>query len=524
MQDRTTWDAIVVGAGHNGLVAACYLAKAGKNVLVLERYHTVGGAAITEEIHPGFRVSVASYSCSLFRPEIMQDLRLADYGLQVYAKDPSYFMPFPDGRYLMLYAGNRAMSKAEIAKFSVRDAEAYDAWEDFWDRVAAIVDPTLMQPPLSWGELADRFERAGALADFRRIMLLSTADLLHEFFESEAVKAAMATQAVIGSTVGPMSPGSPYVWLLHAVGKAMGQRGVWGYVRGGMGSITQALAQAAQDGGATIRTSCPVAEILVEGGVATGVLLENGETIRARVVLSNADPKRTFLHLCPRSALPADFRDYIQTCYRSAGTAYKLNLALESLPCYTAAPADIPTEKICSATVDLAPSLHYLEKAWDDCKYGRPSQDPFIEIYTQSPTDPSLVPAGKHILSCFCQYAPYHPSGRSWDDGLREEFADRVLEKLAEFAPNIQESVISRQMLSPLDLERRFGLTGGSIFHGEITPDQSYNLRPMPGFADYRTPLAGLYLCGSGTHPGGGVSGIPGHNAAQVVLKDWGQI
>jgi phytoene dehydrogenase-like protein len=516
----TSYDAIVIGGGHNGLVAACYLAKAGKRVLVVERYHTVGGAAITEEIHPGFRVSVASYSCSLLRPEIIEELRLPDYGFAVYPKSPSYFMPFPDGRHLFLYADDRERSKAAIAHFSPRDAAAYDAWEDFWDRACDVIEPTLMQPPISLGELAERFDRAGAMDDFRRVMLLSTTDLLSEFFESEYVKATMAPQSLIGTASGPMTPGTPYVWLYHAIGRAIGRRGVWGYVRGGMGAITQALAAAGRDLGVEIRTAVPVAQVLVEDGQARGVVLENGETLRARVVLSNADPKRTFLKLCPASALPADFRERIDRNYRSSGPVYKLNLALNELPRYRSAPPDLPPEVLCRATVDIAPTVAYLERAWDDCKQGQPSREPFIEIYTQSPTDPSMAPPGKHILSCFCQYAPYAPTGRSWDDGLREEFADRVLNTLAEYAPNMRDSVIARQMLAPVDLERRFGLTGGHIFHGEITPDQSFNLRPLAGHADYRTPLAGLYLCGSGAHPGGGVTGIPGHNAAQVVIAD----
>ena len=514
------YDAIIIGAGHNGLVAACYLGKAGKRVLVVERYHTVGGAAITEEIHPGFRVSVASYSCSLLRPEIIRDLRLADYGFAVYAKQPSYFMPFPDGQHLFLYADSRERSKAEIRRFSSHDAEAYDRWEDFWDRVCDVIEPTLMQPPITLGQLADRFDQAGRADDFRRVMLLSTTDLLNEFFESEYVKATMAPQSLIGTAGGPMTPGTPYVWLYHAIGRAIGARGVWGYVRGGMGAITQALAAAARDLGVEIQTSAPVAEVIVEDRAAAGVALENGAEYRARTVLSNADPKRTFLGLCPRTALPADFVTAIEKNYRCAGPVYKLNLALHELPRYTSAPADIPPETLCRATVDIAPTVAYLERAWDDCKHGQPSREPFIEIYTQSPTDPTMAPAGKHILSCFCQYAPYEPEGRSWDDGLREEFADRVLAKLAEYAPNMRDAVIARQMLSPVDLERRFALTGGHIFHGEITPDQSFNLRPLAGHADYRTPLPGLYLCGSGAHPGGGVTGIPGHNAAQVVLAD----
>lgn len=516
------YDAIVIGGGHNGLVAACYLARAGKRVVVLERYHTVGGAAITEEIHPGFRVSVASYSCSLLRPEIIRDLRLADYGFAVYAKAPSYFMPFPDGEHLFLYADSRERSKHTIARFSERDAAAYDSWEDFWARACDIIEPTLMQPPISLGELAERFRAAGCADDFRRVMLLSTTDLLDEFFESPYVKAAMTPQALIGTAGGPQTPGTPYVWLYHAIGRAIGERGVWGYVRGGMGAITQALAAAARDLGVTIRTDAEVGEILVQDGTATGVVLADGTTLRANAVLSNADPKRTFLHLCPSSALPPEFRDRIARRYRSSGPVYKLNLALRELPRYRAAPPDVAPEVVSRATIDIAPDLGYLERAWDDYKGGEPSRDPFIEIYTQSPTDPTMAPPGQHVLSCFCQYAPYDPVGRSWDDGLREEFADRVIAKVAEYAPNLPDAIIARQMLSPVDLERRFGLTGGHIFHGEITPDQSFDLRPLAGHADYRTPLAGLYLCGSGAHPGGGVTGIPGHNAAHAVLADLG--
>jgi phytoene dehydrogenase-like protein len=321
---------------------------------------------------------------------------------------------------------------------------------------------------------------------------------------------------------GPASPGLPYVYLVHAIGRAIhGRRGVWGYVRGGMGAVTQSLAAAARDLGVEIRTSTPVAEVLVEGGAAAGVVLENGDTLRGRAVLSNADPVRTFLRLTPATALPAAFRERIEHGYRIGGSVFKLNLALEELPRYTAAPPDIVPETISRATVDIAPSLAYLERAWDDFKAGAPAREPFIEIFSQSPTDPTMAPAGKHVLSCFCQYFPYQVAGRSWDDGLREEVADGIIATLAAYAPNIRGAVIARQMLSPLDLERRFGLTGGNIFHGEITPDQSFNLRPVSGYADYRTPVPGLYLCGSGAHPGGGVTGVPGHNCAREVLRDF---
>ncbi len=517
----TTYDAIIIGGGHNGLVAACYLAKGGKKVLVLERYHTVGGAAITEEIHPGFRVSVASYSLSLLRPEIIDDLRLPDYGFQTYPKEPSYFLPFPDGRHLFLYANDRAASKREVAKFSRRDAEInYDRWEDFWDRVCDILEPTLMAPPPTLSELAARFEQAGAADDFRRLMLLSTTDLLDEFFESEEIKAAMAPQSLIGTAAGPGTPGTPHVWYVHAVGRAIGMRGRWGYVRGGMGAITQAMAAAARDLGVEIRTGVEVAQVLVEQDQARGVVLAGGDTLRARAVLSNADPKRTFLKLTPESALPAPFRTQIEKNYRCAGPVFKLNLALHELPNYNAFPGtDGPNHR---ATTDICPSIAYLERAWQECQSGQPSSRPFVEIYTQSPTDRTMAPEGKHILSCFCQFFPYEPAGRSWDDGLREQVADRIVDTIAEYAPNIKDAIIARQMLSPIDLERRFGLTGGHIFHGELTPDQTYSLRPVAGWADYRTPLAGLYLCGSGAHPGGGVTGIPGHNAAKVVLDDLG--
>lgn len=515
------YDAIVIGGGHNGLVAACYLARGGKKVLVLERHHSVGGAAVTEEIHPGFHVSVASYSMSLMRPEIISELRLADYGFEVYPKSPSYFMPFPDGAHLLLYAGDRERSKAQIARFSQRDAAAYDAWEDFWDRCCDVIEPALMGPPPSVADLAQRFDDAGFTDDFRRLMLLSTSELLDEFFEDEHIQAAMAPQALISTAGGPATPGTPLVYLVHAIGRAIhGRRGIWGYVKGGMGTVTRSLAAAARDLGVEIRTSAPVAEVLVQDGAAAGVVLESGETLRARVVLSNADPKRTFLKLTPEGALPAEFREQIDRRYRIVGTVYKLNLALDELPRYTAAPAGIAPEEISRATVDIAPSPTYLERAYDDFKRGEPSRDPFVEIFSQSPTDPTLAPPGKHVLSCFCQYFPYEVNGRSWDDGLREEIADRIIEKVAEYAPNIKGAVVARQMLSPVDLERRFALTGGNIFHGDVTPAQMFNLRPAPGYADYRSPLPGLYLCGSGAWPGGGVTGIPGHNAAKAVLED----
>jgi phytoene dehydrogenase-like protein len=512
------YDAIVIGGGHNGLVAACYLARAGKRVLVLERHHTVGGAAVTEEIHPGFRVSVASYCVSLLRPEIIRDLRLHDYGLSIYTTSPSSFKPLPDGRSLFFYSDDQARTKAQIAQFSRRDAEGYEAWEWFWERVCDVLEPMLMAPPPSYAAIAEAFERAGQADDFRRLFLSSATDLLGEFFETDEVAAALATESIIGTAAGPSMPGTPYIWLVHGIGRATGSRGEWGYVRGGMGAITQAMAASARDLGVTIQTSAEVAEVLVEQGQARGVLLANGETLRARVVLSNADPKRTFLKLTPASALPAAFREHIARNYRSAGPAYKLNLALHELPDYTASPGlGGPSYP---ATVDLCPSMEYLEQAWQDCRQGKVSARPFVEIYTQTPTDPTLAPEGKHVISCFCQYFPYEPDGRSWDDGLREEVADLIVDTIAEYAPNIRDAVIARQMLSPLDIERRFGITGGHIFHGDLMPDQAFSMRPIAGFADYRTPLPGLYLCGSGAYPGGCVSGVPGHNAAQEAIKD----
>jgi phytoene dehydrogenase-like protein len=513
-----SYDAIVIGGGHNGLVSAFYLAQAGKKVLVLERYHTVGGAAITEEIHPGFKLSIASYCCSLLRPEIIADMRLADYGFSLYTTSPSAFHPFPDGRYIFTYSDDHERTKAEIAKFSAKDAQGYGEWEAFWERVCDVLEPLLLAPPPSLSAVADLFEHQGMANDFRRLFYSTTTSLLGEFFETDEVAAAVVGESIIGTAAGPGTPGTPYIWLIHALGRACGQRGEWGYVRGGMGAITQAMAASDRDMGVEIRTNAEVATVLVEHGQATGVVLADGTTIRARAVLSNADPKRTFLRLTPASALPADFRTHIEHTYRSAGPVFKMNLALHELPDYTAYPGmGGPSYP---ATVDLCPSVAMLERAWDDCKHGRVSSVPFVEMYTQSPTDNTLAPEGKHVLSCFCQYAPYEPEGRSWDDGLREEFADRIIATIAEYAPNIKDAIIARQLLSPLDLERRFALTGGHIFHGELTPDQAMSLRPMAGFADYRTPLPGLYLCGSGAYPGGCVSGAPGHNAARVAIAD----
>jgi phytoene dehydrogenase-like protein len=520
----TRYDAVVIGGGHNGLVAACYLARAGRRVIVLERSHIVGGAAVTEEIHPGYRVSVASYSMSLMRPEIIETLQLARHGFAVYPKKPSYFMPFPDGEHLLLDASDPARTHREIARIAPQDVAGYVAWDAFWDRCCDIIEPTLLHPPISHAELAQRFIDAGCADDYRRLMLLSMRDLLGEFFESERIKAIMAPQSIISTLASPATPGTPYVNLVHAIGRAIhGRRGVWGYVRGGMGMVTQSLASAARELGVTIRTDAAVAQVLVDDGQATGVILEDGTTIRGRTVLSNADPKRTFLGLCPESALPAAFRERIARNYRTDGTVFKLNLALSELPRYLAAPPGVAPEQIASATVDIAPSLDYLERAWNDFTSGVPSRQPFVEIFSQSPTDPSLAPAGGHVMSCFCQYFPYAVAGRSWDDGLREEVADHIVATVSEYAPNLADAIVARQMLAPVDLERRFGLTGGNIFHGEITPDQSFDLRPVSGAADYRTPLPGLYLCGSGAHPGGGVTGIPGHNCAMAVLADDGR-
>jgi phytoene dehydrogenase-like protein len=521
------YDAIVVGGGHNGLVCAAYLARAGKRVVVLERRHLVGGAAVTEELYPGFKYSTAAYLVSLMQPRIVRELELARYGYAVFPKEPAYFAPFPDGRYFYMWRDMRRTCE-EIARFSRRDAERYPRYEAFLERIARFVEPTLLQAPpevpprtlADWqglGMLGLRALRMRGpdLVGLARMMTVSVEDLLDRWFESSELKVALASDGVIGTNGGPKTPGTAYVLLHHQMGGVGGVRGLWGFSRGGMGGVSNAIADSARAAGAEIRTDAPVARILLRGGEAYGVALESGDELHAPLIVSNCDPKRTFLKLLDPAALPDDFRAEIEA-FKCLGSSFKINLALDGLPEYTAQPGrELGPQH--GGTTHICASVDEMERAWDDAKHGRPSREPLLEITIPTAYDSSLAPEGKHVMSIFVQYAPYHLADTTWAEE-RERFADRVIDRLAEYAPNIKSLILHRHCLSPLDLEEQFGLTGGNIFHGEMSPDQLLSFRPVPGWSRYATPVRNLYLCGSGTHPGGGVMGAPGHNAARAIL------
>jgi phytoene dehydrogenase-like protein len=523
------YDSVIVGGGHNGLVTAAYLARAGRKVLVLERRELVGGCSVTEEIWPGYRVSTAAYLTSLLQERIVRELDLPRYGYQVDAKDPAFFSAFPDGRHFFMWQ-DRTRTLAEIAKFSSNDAEVYPAYEDLLERISQVVEGLLLTtppnfPPKTGMDLIDYLKLAGRLRGLGakdvvalvKIFTQSAAEFLDEWFESEQVKVTLATDGVIGANGGPRSPGTAYILLHHCMGGVAGHRGLWGFVRGGMGAVAEAMASSARAKGVEIRTSAAVARVTVRGGRAQGVVLETGEEIEAGMVASNLDPKLTFLRLLDPRDLEPDFVTAIRH-FRIEGTSCKINLALNGLPEFTAYPgAAGPHHR---ATMHICPSIEYVERAWDDAKYGRASERPLLELTIPTMYDPSLAPAGKHIMGIFLQYAPYTLREGTWDE-LREPFGDRVIGLIEEYVPNIRQIIEHRQVLSPLDLERRFGITGGNIFHGEMSLDQMFVMRPVAGWARYRTPVKGLFLCGSGAHPGGGVMGAPGFNCAREMLK-WG--
>jgi phytoene dehydrogenase-like protein len=522
------YDAIIVGGGHNGLVCAAYLARAGRRVLVLERREIVGGCAVTEEIWPGYRVSTASYLTSLLQERIIRDLELVRFGYQVDAKDPAFFSPFPDGRYLFMWQ-DRAKTLEEIAKFSKHDAAIFPDYEDHLEKLSQVVESLLLTtppefPPDGIGAFIDYLKLAGRLRGLRpkeiiglvKIFTQSAAEFLDEWFECDQIKVTLATDGVIGANGGPRSPGTAYILLHNVMGSVAGHRGLWGFVRGGMGTVSNAIADSARSHGAEVRTKARVEKILVENGQARGVVVEGGEEINAAVVASNLTPHLTFLDLLDAKDLPADFIDSVRK-YRSEGTSCKINLALSGLPNFRALPGDNGPQH--RATMHVCPSMEYVERAWDDAKYGRPSQSPLLELTVPTLYDSSLAPPGKHIMGIFIQYAPYTLRDSHWEE-LREPFAYRVLDLIEEYAPGFRDLVIDKQALTPLDLEQRFGLTGGNIFHGEMSLDQMFVMRPVAGCARYRTPIRGLYLCGSGTHPGGGVMGAPGHNAAREILRN----
>ena len=520
------FDVVIVGGGHNGLVTAAYLARAGRRVLVLERRELVGGCSVTEEIWPGYRVSTAAYLSSLLQDRIVRELELERFGYLVDPKDPAFFSVFPDGRHFFMWQDDRK-TLDEIAKFSKRDAETYPVFEQYLEKLAVVVESLLLTSPpefpphgvvdfIDYLKLAARMRKLSRpeIVGLVKIFTQSAADFLDEWFESAEVKVTLATDGVIGANGGPRSPGTAYILLHHCMGGVGGKRGLWGFVRGGMGAISESIAQSARSKGAEIRVNAPVQRITVSGGRVRGVVLDSGEEIEAPIVASNLDPHVTFLKLLDDRDLDPDFRESIRR-FRIEGTSLKINLALSGVPDFRALPGAGPQHR---ATMHICPSIEYIERAWDDAKYGRPSERPMLEMTMPTMYDPSLAPPGHHIMGIFIQYAPYTLNGLKWDD-IREPYGDHVLNLIEEYAPNIRSIVVNRQVLSPLDLERRFGITGGNIFHGEMSLDQMFVMRPVAGWARYRMPVGGLYLCGSGAHPGGGVMGAPGYNAAREILK-----
>lgn len=520
-------DVVIIGGGHNGLACAAYLAKAGLDVLVLEKRDLVGGAAATEEPWPGYRVSSASYVVSLMPPQVVRELDLKRFGYEVSIITPDYFVPFPDGTSLTLW-GDVDTDASTIARFNERDAAAYVAFDRYFDRVARLLKDLLFVVPPNmnlrdlpkWAATAGRFRKWSGrdLHETVRLFTMSAADFLDEWFEDERVKGALATQAIIGAWCGPMTPGSAYVLMHHWIGEVDGHAGAWGWVKGGMGGLSQAMARAAEAAGAEIRTSAEVDRVAINAsGRAVGVALVDGSLVRAQRIVSCAHPVTTYLSLVGEERLPGDVVRDVKR-YRTRSGSVKLNVALSELPAFPSwdQPGDLH-----KGLAAVSPSVEYLERAWDDAKYGRMSEHPYVEVVFPTAHEPEgLAPKGKHLMLAFSQYGPYELADGSWDDGGRDEYAARVLKALGEFAPTLESSVEHLEVLTPKDIEDRFGLIGGNIMQGELTPDQLFSFRPIPGHGDYRTPVAGMYLCGSGTHPGGGVMGVPGRNAASVILRD----
>tara|TARA_R110002110_G_scaffold85357_2_gene222001 strand:+ start:1851 stop:3494 length:1644 start_codon:yes stop_codon:yes gene_type:complete len=523
-------DIIIVGGGHNGLVCAAYLARAGLKVTVLERRHVLGGAAVTEEFHPGFRNSVAAYTVSLLNPKVIADLDLHRHGLRIIERKLGNFLPREDG-YLLAGEG---MTQQQVAKYSARDAQQLKAYETRLEIIADTLRALVLQTPPNlreggWaGAMPEVFKalnlsgKLGSLdltakRDLLDLFSKSAGDWLDGWFESEPIKALFGFDSIVGNYASPYTPGSAYVLLHHLFGDVNGKKGVWGHAVGGMGAITQAMAAACRERGVELRTDAPVKEILTDGHTAQGVLLESGEALYSRAIVSNLNPKLLFGSMIDPTVLPADFNERIAH-YKCGSGTFRMNLALSELPSFTCLPG--PGDHL-SAGIIMAPSLDYMDRAWSDARRHGWSREPVIEMLIPSTQDDSLAPPGQHVASLFCQHvAPVLPGGRSWDDH-REEVADLMIETVDKWAPGFKKSVLGRQALSPLDLERVFGLTGGDIFHGALSLDQLFSARPVLGHADHRSPVAGLYQCGSGTHPGGGVTGAPGHNAAREILKDF---
>ncbi len=534
MSQASAYDAIIIGGGHNGLVCAAYLGAAGLKTLVLEARDIIGGCAVTQEFHSGFRNSVAAYTVSLLNPKIIRDLDLASHGLRIVPRKLSNFLPLDDDNYLKVGAGR---TQAEVARFSARDAdrlEAYsarlDALADFLRAVAQETPPNVPRGAGDWlrqlfraGKFADSLRRLGLEGerDVLEIFTASAGDYLDHWFESAPIKAAFGFDSVVGNYASPYAPGSAYVLLHHCFGEVNGMKGQWGHAIGGMGAITQAMAKAAAARGVEIRTASPVREVLIEKGRAAGVVTQKGEAFRGKIVVANVNPKLLYRDLVPQDALPADFKDRIGRWRCGSGT-FRMNVALSELPDFSALPGRDVAEHH-TAGIIIAPSLRYMEDAYFDARRFGWSQNPIVEMLIPSTLDDTLAPKGAHVASLFCQHvAPVLPEGRSWDDH-RDEVADLMIATVDRYAPNFKASVIGRQIFSPLDLERTFGLVGGDIFHGALDLGQLFSARPMLGHADYRGPVGGLYMCGAGTHPGGGVTGLPGRNAAREILRDAGR-
>lgn len=538
---RRKYDCLIIGGGHNGLITAAYLARAGKSVCVLERRAVLGGCSTTEELWPGFKISTASYVVSLLLPEIMRDLRLKHYGLNILPRNPSSFTPLLDGRSLLMGPDERATCR-EIAKFSERDAVAYPKYNRLLEKVAAVLEPLLMQSapdvlPISAekrkigvgkklrdaGKMWDLYGAMNSLGDDAaaaiELLVGAARPVLERWFEAEVLRTTLATDAVIGAFASPSYPGTAYVLLHHVMGQAGGARGVWGYVQGGMGGLASALEQACRDLHVDIRREAAVQKILVHNGHVVGVTLDDDTLLEAPVVASSIDANHTFLRMLEASDLPADFRTSVQAIdYSSA--SLKINVALSELPDFTCLPSKTAAAHH-HGTIHICETLDTMEHGFDDAKYGRPSAEPILEITLPSAVDPTIAPAGKHVMNMFVQYAPYKlADGKNWDD-IKEDIGDRCIDLLAKYAPNIKKAILHRQVLSPLDLERTFGLTGGNIMQGSMIPTQLFSMRPVAGWSDHRTPIAGLYLCGAASHPGGGVMGACGRNAAVEILRDY---
>jgi phytoene dehydrogenase-like protein len=521
------YDAIVIGGGHNGLTCAAYLARAGRKVLVLERRHVLGGAAVTEEIFPGFKFSVASYVVSLLRPEIIRDLDLPRHGMELLPLDGT-LTPMPSGDYLWR-VHDHYKTRREIARHSRLDAEAYDEYGKAMVEMGRFAKPILgMLPPdptsLDPRGLLELLSIGKRFRDMRfhdrlnqvQLLTMSAVDFLDQWFETDVLKATMSASGIIGTFLGVRSPGTAYVLLHHYMGEIDGAFRSWGLSRGGTGAVSEAIAAAAREVGVEIRTQASVARILTKNGRASGVVLDNGDELLAKVVVSSVDPNLTFLKFMEERDLPAEFVESVRR-YKYRGSSGKVNLALDALPSFTCMPGPGPHLR---GAISISPSIDYMERAYDDAKYGDFSRRPYIDMVIPSLTDPSVAPPGRHVMSCFVQYAPYHLKEGVWDDRRRDAFGDAVINAIAEYAPNIKDIILHRQVLTPLDIERTFGLTEGNIFQGELTLEQLFFLRPVPGWARYSTPIDRLYMCGSATHPGGGIMGAPGKNAADRIVKE----